>query len=116
MKAIWILFAAALVIGGGACTRDDEPTHADAGGHSSLYPTCDEIIKRCHPLDVGEGPIHDCHDLGHGAESDEVCVKQKDACFRVCVPDAGASDAGADAPLGDAAPEAATPDAHAHDR
>lgn len=80
------------------CT-EAKPDPKDSGYHSSMYPTCDEIIDRCHPFDVGKGPIHDCHDIGHGATSDEICKMKKDECFKICVPmpDAATSDAPADA-------------------
>src|SRR5689334_15408794 len=49
-----------------ACSSDETaPSPAPAAtGHASPYPACNAIIQACHPLDVGEGPIHDCHDLG----------------------------------------------------
>ncbi len=75
-----------------ACSSSTTPSTgtADAGGaHSSPYPTCDAIIKQCHPFDVEEGPIHDCHDLGHAAQSDAPCIEKRDECFRICVADAG---------------------------
>jgi len=72
----------------------DIPTD-EAGGHTSPYPSCNAIVMACHKYDVGEGPIHDCHEVGHAATSDEPCVAQKAACLALCVDEAGAgSDAG----------------------
>jgi len=76
-----------------ACSSGEPPSKGRENGHSSPFPACDAIIKRCHELDVGEGPIHDCHDLGHDAESDAECVPKRDECLRICVPSA---DAGSD--------------------
>jgi hypothetical protein len=73
----------------------------EAGGHTSPYPSCNEITHACHAFDVGEGPIHDCHELGHAAKSDEPCAAQKAHCLSLCVTDGGV-DAGNDADAGDA--------------
>ncbi len=91
-----LLFATTASVG---CDGDHDHDHDhDRGHHTSPYPTCDLIIARCHPLDVEEGPIHDCHNLGHDATSDEPCVARRDECLRVCVApgDAGAQDATGD--------------------
>lgn len=100
-RHIWL--ALSMTLGLVACSSDKtttSPTPATTG-HVSPYPACNEIIQACHPLDVGDGPIHDCHDLGHEAKSDADCSPKKDECLRVCVADAGSSgdagDSGADA-------------------
>lgn len=67
-----------------------------AGGHYSPYPSCNDIIQACHQLDVGEGDIHNCHDLGHAATEDPPCAKVKAQCLAICVDEAGV-DAGSDA-------------------
>ncbi len=87
-----------LVVGLLACSdskTEDTKAPTYAGGHVSQYPSCQAIIDKCHPLDVEEGPIHDCHDLGHAASGDAECAAQKDRCFALCVeaPDSGAVDA-----------------------
>lgn len=79
----------------------------EAGGHTTAYPSCTEITHACHALDVGPGPIHDCHELGHAAKSDEPCAAQKAYCLSVCVSDGG-SDGGGDADA------TATDAAHSH--
>jgi hypothetical protein len=61
----------------------------EAGGHTSPYPSCNEITHACHAFDVGEGPIHDCHELGHSATSDESCAAHKQHCLSICVDDGG---------------------------
>ena len=87
----------AVVIGLCACSHSEtDHTHdtPDARtGHTSPYPTCQAIIDQCHELDVGEGPIHDCHEVAHDAKSDGDCVAQKAKCASVCV----ATDGGVDA-------------------
>jgi hypothetical protein len=95
--------AVSMMLGVVACSSDKStPTPMPATTvHVSPYPACNAIIEACHPLDVGEGPIHDCHNLGHEATSDADCIPKKDECLRICVPesDAGATsgDGGADA-------------------
>jgi len=87
-----------------ACSSDKDSNTSSSSGsgtssgytdHSSAYPTCDQIIKACHPYDIGEGFIHDCHDQGHGAKSDADCTPVKDRCLDAC--NAAAVDAGVDA-------------------
>ncbi|MBX3232402.1 MAG: hypothetical protein KIT84_22520 [Labilithrix sp.] len=77
-----------------ACGDDDKKTDDPKGSsgytdHSSPYPACDAIIKACHPLDTGEGTIHDCHDQGHLAKSEADCTPVKDMCLAACVADGG---------------------------
>lgn len=90
------LVGGALLLGATAsagCDHDHE--HGADGGHTSPYPTCDAIMDACHPLDVEEGPIHDCHNVAHDATSDAPCIARRDECLRICVApsDAGAKDA-----------------------
>ncbi len=83
-----------------ACKHDDDAHDHDHSGKDPsavAYPSCRAITEACHYLDVGEGPIHDCHDLGHDSKSDAPCAARKDECLKVCVPagGAGAADAAA---------------------
>lgn len=103
MKKLGI-FAVGLALVVVAACSDKESSSSSSGtsgksssgytDHSSPYPACDEIIKACHPLDVGEGTIHDCHDQGHGAKSDNDCIPVKEMCLKLCK---GGADAGAEA-------------------
>ncbi|TAK23864.1 MAG: hypothetical protein EPO40_25230 [Myxococcaceae bacterium] len=78
----------ALLLASAAC---DDHDHDTAG-----TPTCEAIIARCHPLDTGSGPAHDCHEFAESrGQTEAMCVARRDDCFRSCV----ASDAGADAGL-----------------
>lgn len=83
-----------------ACSSDDHDHTASGGVHSSPYPSCDAIIKACHLYDIGPGPVHDCHDVGHGAKSDADCAPRKDACLKIC--DDASKDAGASPEAGPA--------------
>lgn len=76
-----------------ACSDDHDHDHgASSGGHTSPYPSCNAITQACHAVDVGEGEIHDCHDLGHAAKGDSDCAPQKDRCVTLC--NAAAMDGG----------------------
>lgn len=100
MQQLWmigVLTAAAFVVplGSSGCSTDDDHGHADGGVHYSSHPACDAIIKRCHPLDVGnDGEISECHVLAHEATSDGACLARKEACFAACIETADAGVAG----------------------
>jgi hypothetical protein len=88
----------ALVYG---CSRDDKSSSSSSSGETengeptSPFPSCQAILHACHPLDVGEGDIHDCHETAHDNATEAKCAAAKDNCLKICVPDAGASgDAG----------------------
>jgi hypothetical protein len=53
-------------------------------GHTSPFPSCNEITQSCHSVDVGDGPIHDCHDTAHAATGDGDCASVKDSCLKLC--------------------------------
>jgi hypothetical protein len=95
--------ASALVLAG--CPHDDH--EHGPGGHTSPYPSCNEITQACHSVDVEEGPIHDCHDQAHAATSDPPCAQIKAQCLMICFAAAdgggkgdggGPGDAGHDGP------------------
>ena len=73
----------AAVVGG--CHDDDDHTH------TSTYPSCTAIIDACHPVDVGTGAFHDCHELAHNATKEEDCAPKKTSCLALC---AASSDGG----------------------
>jgi hypothetical protein len=71
-------------------------------------PDCEAIVERCHPLDPGSGPIHECHENAEGASvTNAQCAATRASCFAVCV----ATDAGADAGSSDSG----SSDAQAHE-
>lgn len=44
---------------------------------------CSGLGSTCHVVDPGSGPLHECHELGHGG--DEVaCSAQRTACVDAC--------------------------------
>lgn len=104
MKSILIGAAMFAVVASVYACSDDHTTdghdHAvptdEAGGHTSPYPSCNAITQACHQFDVGEGEIHDCHEVGHDSTSDEPCAAVKAKCLALCVEEAG-TDGGAEA-------------------
>jgi hypothetical protein len=94
MRSSLLLAPLGLTLALAACKDDPALT--------SAKPDCDAIVERCHPLDPGSGPIHECHETAESREtSNAMCAAQRAACFAVCV----ATDGGADAST-DAAPDA----------
>lgn len=108
MKKIITVVATFAALGGIYACSDNHTDGGDhhsiptdeAGGHTSPYPTCQKIITECHMYDVGEGEVHDCHEVAHGASDDGACVAKKDDCSRICA--AAGADAGADSAKADA--------------
>jgi len=102
-KMITVVATFAALAGIYACSSHTEEGHGhdvptdEAGGHTSPYPSCNAITQACHKFDVGEGKIHDCHELAHGAKSDEPCAAEKVSCLALCVDEAGTDAGGADA-------------------
>jgi hypothetical protein len=64
--------------------HSDDHGSTSSGGHTSPYPSCNEILEACHEVDVGAGPVHDCHDQAHEATSDAPCVPVKANCLKIC--------------------------------
>lgn len=49
-------------------------------------PTCEAIMERCHALDTGSGPIHECHEFAEAAGRTEAeCQAESTSCFSLCV-------------------------------
>lgn len=69
-----------------ACSSDDEPKKsASITGHTSPHASCQAIIDACHAKDVGDGPVHDCHDVASASSASEAsCGAKKDECVRTC--------------------------------
>ena len=82
------LLVAAIVgtgmLGSAGCHDDDHSHDTATGGHTSPYPSCNEITQSCHEVDVGDGPIHDCHDKAHAATGEADCSGIKAACLALC--------------------------------
>lgn len=115
-----VLISAAIVAafaGVFACSHDhdeDGHSHGDGGTHTSAFAACQAIIDACHEKDVGTGPVHDCHDLGHEATSDAPCAAKKDECVKTCNAAGTEDDAGSDAGGKDAASEGGSDAGHDH--
>ncbi len=78
---------------GGASTGD-AGANVGGGGPSSSSE-CAVLGTLCHAADTGDGPISDCHELGHRGNA-ENCREQFTACITVCVADdSGAGGTGA---------------------
>ena len=80
----WLVVAAAVLP---SCS-DDEHDHGQPTKHTTSSPMCQAIMDACHPLDVGQGPIHDCHDVATSA-NETTCTARRDACLATCGVDAG---------------------------
>jgi uncharacterized repeat protein (TIGR04052 family) len=77
--------------GGAAGAAGDGGAGADGGvggemggeGGGATESLCAELGSLCHAYDLGPGPQHDCHELGHGGDED-VCQAQEAACRTAC--------------------------------
>lgn len=52
--------------------------------HGASAAQCEAIGELCHPVDDGDGPLHECHDLGHIGDP-EVCAERFDDCITMCL-------------------------------
>ena len=89
-------FVAVFALAQGCSSSDDTKSNTSSssgenGEPTSPFPSCQAILHACHPLDVGEGAIHDCHETAHDNGTEAKCAAAKDQCLKVCVPDAGTS-------------------------
>ncbi len=73
--------------------------HSDDHDHSGRPAVCTEIIERCHPLDLGSGDIHECHEGAESTWDEATCTAKKASCFAACtapVDGGGDGEVGAD--------------------
>ncbi|MEY4513080.1 MAG: hypothetical protein RLZZ450_5202, partial [Pseudomonadota bacterium] len=92
-----------------ATATPDSGAVADAGVTPS---SCPQIVSTCHEVDPGQGPIHDCHEIGHDGDA-AACATALDSCIALCSA-APTLDAGTTTPDAGPAPVDAgttTPDA-----
>jgi hypothetical protein len=47
-------------------------------------PLCAALGELCHAVDDEDGPLHDCHELGHVNDS-AVCAAEFDHCAEICL-------------------------------
>jgi hypothetical protein len=57
---------------------------ADEGEGSEKDPRCAALGELCHPVDDDDGPLHECHELGHVNDA-EACAAAFDDCATRCV-------------------------------
>jgi hypothetical protein len=62
---------------GGAHHTDGGAHHTDGGD------SCEGLGRNCHPVDPGSGPLHDCHEVGHGSDQ-LACSAQRAGCIAGC--------------------------------
>jgi len=70
------------------CGDDDAPVNP---------PECEQIAERCHELDPGSGPIHECHEFAESGHTAAECTAMQAECFAACVEPSdggGGTDAG----------------------
>jgi hypothetical protein len=59
-------------------------------------PRCAALGELCHPVDDADGPLHECHELGHVNDAD-ACAASFDDCAKRCLVAREALEAGGDA-------------------
>jgi hypothetical protein len=47
-------------------------------------PRCAALGELCHPVDDDDGPLHECHELGH-VNDPEICAASFDGCATRCL-------------------------------
>ncbi len=93
-SAVLVLVAPLAILVVPACGDDHGHDDSTSGAHDSPYADCKAIIDACHLYDIGEGAVHDCHDLAHDAKSEADCTPKKEECFQTCRAAGAATDAG----------------------
>jgi len=71
-----------------SCLEAAEPGVGGAGaGGAEGEPgplKCMALGELCHPVDDVDGPLHECHELGHVADP-AVCEAEFDNCVTMCI-------------------------------
>jgi hypothetical protein len=71
-----------------SCIEAAQPGAGGAGsGGASGLPgpiKCLALGELCHPVDDGNGPLNECHELGHAADP-AVCEAEFDHCVTICM-------------------------------
>jgi hypothetical protein len=61
--------------------------HGGAGGEAPHHPEtsdlCTFLGSFCHEVDDGDGPLHECHELGHDGDAAE-CQERAAECVTMC--------------------------------
>jgi hypothetical protein len=64
------------------CVTDDAGAGGAAGGEQDSH--CAALGELCHPVDDMDGPLHDCHELGHVGNA-VTCAAAFDDCAVRCL-------------------------------
>jgi len=84
-----LVLLAAIALAGCPTTPSGDDAGTDAFTATDAFaeakPSCEQIIARCHDVDPGSGPIHDCHEAAHDeATSEATCASMLDTCAMLC--------------------------------
>src|SRR5262245_43590468 len=83
-----LFFSALACVSVASCGGDDDDEHKETPAE------CEAIVEKCHDLDPGSGPIHECHEYAEAGHTAEECKAKQAECFPLCVAsDAGSNDA-----------------------
>ncbi|HEX6276906.1 MAG TPA: MbnP family copper-binding protein [Polyangiaceae bacterium] len=69
--------------GVGGESGSGEPGGEGGAGGTPEPLVCPELGSLCHAYDLGPGPQHDCHEVGHHGD-EEACRAQEAACRTAC--------------------------------
>jgi hypothetical protein len=83
--------------GGGGTKAQGGETHG--GGGADGAAKCEEIAHLCHPVDDGDGPLHECHEQSEVGDSAK-CEEIYDSCIAQCQAAHDAAEGGAGAGSG----------------
>jgi len=61
----------------------DSVAGSDAGGAPAVVAECAALGRICHAVDDVDGPLHECHELGH-ANDLAVCLESFASCIAAC--------------------------------
>ena len=50
---------------------------------AAAVSACSDLGSTCHVVDPGSGPLHECHELGHGGD-EAACTVGRAACVEAC--------------------------------
>ncbi len=50
---------------------------------SDTADACEGLGSTCHPVDPGDGPLHECHEVGHSGDQAQ-CAEQRAECIQGC--------------------------------
>lgn len=75
---------AACAAGFAKCIDLCVPSEGAGGAANERDPKCAALGELCHAVDDKDGPLHDCHELGHDGDAAK-CAAGFDACATKCL-------------------------------